>query len=140
MPKIYLIHGWGGSPTEPMHTWLKENLTKAGFEVVVPEMPEAEEPQIKPWLAKMREVVGTPNKQTYFIGHSIGCQTILRYFETLPAGIKVGRVFFIAPWMFLDDEAIAEEGEVAVEIQEEWEATSVDWDIVRAIAYSGATR
>jgi len=111
-----------------MHAWLKQKLTDKGFEVVVPKMPGAETPHIEPWLAKMKEVVGVPDEQTYFIGHSIGCQAVLRYLTTLPEQTKVAGVFLIAPWMFLDDEAIAEDGEEASAIQKEWESAPLDWN------------
>lgn len=38
MKKVYLIHGWSGSPNEPMHQWLVSELEKAGFDVEAPEM------------------------------------------------------------------------------------------------------
>ena len=34
--------------------------------------------------------------QTYFVGHSMGCQTIARYLEGLPANLKVGGAVFVA--------------------------------------------
>jgi predicted alpha/beta hydrolase family esterase len=48
----------------------------------------------------------------FFIGHSIGCQTILRYLET--QNKQCGGAVFIAPWFSLqgledsDEESIAE--------------------------------
>lgn len=41
-------------------------------------------------------MVGVPDEQTYFVGHSLGCQAIARYLESLSESIKVGGVVFVA--------------------------------------------
>ena len=38
------------------------------------------------------------NENTNFIGHSIGCQTIMRYLETKEV-CKIGGILFVAPWL-----------------------------------------
>lgn len=131
MKRIFIIHGWDGSPNEPMHKWLKENLKKEGFEVEVPEMPNPEEPEIEVWNKKIIEVVQTPTKDTFFIGHSVGCQSVLRYLQQLDESIKVGGAVFIAPWMHLDKKTIEEEGEEVIEIAKPWMEIPIDWEKVK---------
>ncbi len=110
MKKVYLIHGWSGSPNEPMHQWLISELEKAGFDVEAPEMPNPDEPIIADWVNKLNEVVGpSPDRDVIFIGHSIGCQTILRYLEQLKSFGPVGGVILIAPWFYLSDLETEEE-------------------------------
>ena len=111
MKKIYIIHGWDGSPEEPMHKWLKKELEGKGFQVTIPLMPNPEEPEINAWIDKIKEVVENPDNDTYFIGHSVGCQGVLRYLETLDSNTNIGGAIFIAPWMHLDNKTIEEEGE-----------------------------
>jgi hypothetical protein len=41
-------------------------------------------------------VVGTADEETYFVGHSMGCQTIARFLESLPNDVKVGGAIFVA--------------------------------------------
>ena len=41
-------------------------------------------PRIQKWVSKLAQTVGDADKQTYFVGHSMGCQTIVRYLEKLP--------------------------------------------------------
>src|SRR3989344_487554 len=98
MKKVYIIHGWSGSPNEPLFKWLDAELNKAGFEVVVPEMPDTDHPKIETWVPFLKELIGIPNENIFFIGHSIGCQTILRFLETLPDDVKIGGAVFIAGW------------------------------------------
>ena len=94
--RVFIAHGWDGYPEEGWFPWLKHELETRGFEVSVPQLPEAGSPKIQSWVPKLAETVGTPDGQTYFVGHSMGCQTIARYLESLPEGVKVGGAVFVA--------------------------------------------
>ena len=83
MKRVILIHGWGGFPDNHWFPWLKQELASRGFQVIVPEMPNNEEPEIEAWVAKLSEAIGEPDDDTYLIGHSIGCQTIMRFLEKI---------------------------------------------------------
>src|SRR3989344_973133 len=96
--KFYIIHGGRGSPEEPMLKWLADELKKNGFEVMAPAMPDTDEPKIGTWVPFLQNLVGIPNENTFFVGHSIGCQAILRFLETLPEETKIGGAVFIAGW------------------------------------------
>ncbi len=58
-------------------------------------MPTPATPHVKEWIATIKEAVGTPDEQTYFVGHSLGCIAIVRYLENLPKKTKVGGVVFV---------------------------------------------
>lgn len=94
--RVIIVHGWDGYPEEGWFPWLKKELETKGFEVLVPQMPDAGNPRIYNWVPKLAEVVGKPDQQTFFVGHSMGCQTIARYLESLPDGVKVGGAVFVA--------------------------------------------
>lgn len=94
--RVFIAHGWDGYPEGGWFPWLKKELEARGFEVFVPQLPEAGSPRIHNWVPKLAEVVGTVDKNTYFVGHSMGCQTIARYLETLPESVKVGGAVFVA--------------------------------------------
>ena len=98
MKSVYIIHGWGGSPKEEIHKWLKSELESKGFKVHALKMPNTKTPKIKEWVPFLQENISNPDEETHFVGHSIGCQTILRYLETLSEKIKVGKVVLLAPW------------------------------------------
>ena len=131
MKKVYIIHGWDGSPREPMHKWLKKELENKGYEVIVPTMPNASEPEINTWVSYLKKIVGKPNDGTYFVGHSIGCQAVLRYLETLDSQIKIGGAIFIAPWMSLDENTIKEEGKEVKLVAKPWIETPINWKKVK---------
>jgi hypothetical protein len=94
--RVFIIHGWDGYPEENWFPWLKKELESKGFEVYVPQLPDSGIPRIQKWIPKLAETVGNADEQTYFIGHSLGCQTIARYLESLPKNIKVGGAVFVA--------------------------------------------
>lgn len=133
MKRVFIIHGWSGSPNEPMHVWLKEELEKNGFKVVVPKMPDRHEPDIGKWVGHINNLVGEPDEETFFIGHSIGCQAILRYLVMCKDNTKVGGVTLIAPWMSLDENTIKEEGEESVRIAKPWVETPIDFEKIKKI-------
>ena len=83
MKKVYIIHGWEGDPQNNWFPWLKKELESKGFEVFVPEMPDTDKPVKSVWLKTMQELVKNPDANTYLVGHSMGCQAIQRYLESL---------------------------------------------------------
>lgn len=131
MKKAFLIHGWDGYPENSWFPWLKQELKQKGFEVQVPAMPHPDEPKIEEWIPALSEIVGEPNGELYFIGHSVGCQAVLRYIETLSSAIKIKCVILVAPWMELDVTTLEEEGEGIREIAEPWMETPINFQKVK---------
>lgn len=113
MKKAYIVHGWGGSTKELLHTLLAEKLSKNGFEVHALNMPNADEPNIDEWVAYLRKEVKDADENTCFIGHSIGCQAIMRYLETLDEHTRVGKCIFIAGWFNLENMESKKEEEIS---------------------------
>ncbi|PIU75687.1 hypothetical protein COS75_02970 [Candidatus Pacearchaeota archaeon CG06_land_8_20_14_3_00_35_12] len=99
--RVFIIHGWGGTPKEAWFPWLEKELEKRNFYVEIPKMPDTENPKINSWTNYIKKVVGKADKNTFFVGHSIGCQAIMRYLEKLPEKTKVGGVVFVAGWFNL---------------------------------------
>lgn len=95
MKKAFLIHGWEGHPKGEWRPWLKNELEKKGFHVVVPEMPDTKHPRMNPWVNHLIKTVGIPDKDCYFVGHSLGCITLLRYLETLKEREEVGGIVLV---------------------------------------------
>lgn len=91
-----MAHGRDGYPEEGWFPWLKKELEAKGFEVHIPQLSDSENPRIYNWVPKLGEVVGAADENTYFVGHSMGCQTIARYLETLPENVKIGGAVFVA--------------------------------------------
>lgn len=127
MKRAILVHRWSGGPNDDWRPWLKTELEKLGYQVLVPEMPDTHTPIIEKWVAKLTEVAGTPDKDTYFVGHSIGCQTILRYLETI--NTAVGGAVFVAGWFNLENL----EDEESKKTAKPWINTSIDLNKVKSV-------
>jgi len=96
MKRVVIAHGWEGNPEEGWFPWLRKQLEDNGFEVIIPQLPNPISPRIKTWVPALAAAVGTPDEQTYLIGHSMGCQAVARYLEGLPVGQTVGGAIFVA--------------------------------------------
>jgi uncharacterized protein len=125
--RVYLIHAWDESPTSCWYPWLKQELEAKGIDVVVPAMPNPAAPNMEAWVSKLQELVPEPDKQTYLVGHSIGCQTILRYLAKLTNDQRIGGAVFVAPWTYLTGL-----GEASQQIAKPWIETPIDWAAAKA--------
>lgn len=128
--RVFIVHGWDGNPQEGWFPWLKKELESRGFFVIVPQLPKAEEPRIKNWVPALKEIVGTPDEQTYFVGHSMGCQTIARYLESLPDDVKVGGAVFVAG--FFKRLTNIENDETTRSVVDEWLNTPLNFTKVKS--------
>lgn len=124
MKRVFMIHGWGGSPETDWFIWLKKEL-KNNYYVNIPEMPESFRPTIKAWISKLKATIEKIDEETILIGHSIGCQAILRYLETLPNNEKAKGIIMVAPWLKLNDETWDED--YTKEIAEQWINTPLNF-------------
>ena len=113
MKRVFIVHGWGGKPDAGWISWLNKELTKKEFKVFSLAMPNPEYPKMKVWIDYLKRAVGKCDENTYFVGHSIGCQTILRYIESLSDDSKVGGLFFVGGWINLKNLETDEEKKVA---------------------------
>lgn len=133
MKKVYIVHGWDGSPDEPLFVWLDRNLTDKGYEVKRLSMPNPETPVIEDWISKIKEEV-ILDEDTIFVGHSVGCQAVMRFLETQDENLKIHGILLLAPWMHLDQTTIKEEGEEVVELARPWMETPIDFNKVKKIS------
>ncbi len=112
MKRLFIVHGWGGSSQEPLISWIGKIGTEAGFETTVLDMPNPKVPTIDAWVAHLDSNIYYVDKETYFVGHSIGCQAILRYLE-MNKGSQLGGALFIAPWLQVTGLDTQEEQDIA---------------------------
>ncbi len=128
--RVFIIHGWGGNPDEPWMAWLKSELKKRDIKVIAPQMPDTENPQIESWIPFLAKSVGSPDDNTCFVGHSIGCQTILRYLQTI--NTEVDQVCLVAPWFSLKEDSYKDVKERAM--AKPWIETPIDFEKIKSVA------
>ena len=124
MKRAFIVHGWGGHPEEAWMPWLKTELEKLGVQVYALSMPDTDHPRIETWVPYLAENVGTPDSETYLVGHSIGCQTIIRYLETI--NTPIGGALFVAGWFTLMNSTPDE-----IPIREPWITTPINFAKVK---------
>lgn len=127
--RAIIVHGWDGYPEEGWFPWLKQELRQRAYDVHVPHMPGADAPDIDTWVGHLTNLVGTPDAQTFFVGHSIGCQAILRYLATLSSDQMVGGAVFVAGFFTLTNM----EDDTVQAVAAPWLTRSIDYQKVLSV-------
>ena len=96
MKRCVIVHCWEGYPKYCWYPWVKRELEKKGFKVMVPAMPDSVNPKLSGWLPKLKKVIGKSDDKLYLVGHSLGCITIMRYLEGLKKEEKIAGVVMVA--------------------------------------------
>lgn len=77
-PNFLIIHGMQGKNTDHWYPWLKQQLSKSGFQVKCPNFPNNLESKEHELLDFAQKLI---NKNTIIIGHSSGASLALRISE-----------------------------------------------------------
>ncbi len=93
MTNVFIIHGIGGSPSENWLPWLKNELKKLGCRVLVPQLPNPEDPKLQNWLDAF-EKYKPQLENSIVVGHSLGVAFLLSVIERLDKPVKAA--FFVA--------------------------------------------
>jgi predicted alpha/beta hydrolase family esterase len=107
---LFVVPRWSGDSTSDWYPWLGRRLAEmpevAFIPEVVPLHPDPDEPAIEECVGALRRAVGTGSqaaRRTILVGHSVGCQVILRYLATLPErGVFTG-ILCVAGWWTVDE-------------------------------------
>jgi len=82
MKNAIILHGTGDKNTDYWFPYIQTKLEEKGFEVWLPQLPNAATPNLQDWLTFVLEH-GKFSKDTVIIGHSAGAQLILSILEKL---------------------------------------------------------
>ena len=86
MKEAVILHGTAETAESFWLPYAKSELEKKGYTVSIPQLPEAEAPDLKNWLPTALNETYTEN--TVLIGHSAGCPLILSVLENIDVKIK----------------------------------------------------
>ena len=128
MNKIFIIHCWDGTKDDGWYPWLDKELSSKKNKVYRFNMPNTDKPKIEEWVSFLDKKVKILDENTYFIGHSIGCQTIMRYLQTKEIK-KIGGILFVSPWLDLLDYAI--EDEESFLVAKPWLSEKINFDKIK---------
>lgn len=112
MRRLRIVPRWAGHPESDFYPWLTrallagEERSPAPFDDVrALAMPDPSLPTIDGWVsrlsAELEPELGDANK-TVLLGHSVGCQALLRYLASLPEGVKYRGALLVAGWLSID--------------------------------------
>ncbi|MBD3204544.1 hypothetical protein GF327_09715 [Candidatus Woesearchaeota archaeon] len=85
---VFIIHGTESSPEENWFPWLKKELEVLNYQVFVPEFPTPKDQSLKNWMEVFKNYKQFLNRDTVFIGHSLGPGFILNLLEIIDVQIK----------------------------------------------------
>ncbi len=86
MKNAIILHGTGCTPSSYWFPQIKKFLEKIGYEVWIPQLPEADIADLKKWLPVA--LSGKYNQDTILIGHSAGSPLVLSVLENLKKPIS----------------------------------------------------
>jgi hypothetical protein len=78
---LYIVHGYGASPSDHWFSWLKNAMEKKGASVSIVNLPAPDAPQPNEWQQALESQVASLDEGTYFVAHSLGSIALLRFLE-----------------------------------------------------------
>lgn len=98
MKKVFIIHGFQGSPNGGWRPWLMGELEKEDVYACALSMPKPDEPICSEWVEEIsRHVEINKNDDIYLVGHSLGVPAILHYLENSQVNSIKGAVLVSGP-------------------------------------------
>ncbi|MCX6793053.1 MAG: alpha/beta hydrolase [Candidatus Falkowbacteria bacterium] len=82
MKKVFLIHGFEGTPNGGWRPWLMSELDKKNIYCCALPMPSPKDPICSEWIEEIASNVKNNFEDTILVGHSLGSPAILRYLES----------------------------------------------------------
>ena len=105
--KIYVVPRWSGNEHSDWYDWFGERVqAEYSHAYTVLAMPHWNRPVVEEATEFLKAKMGTPDASTILIGHSVGCQAILRFLREAIAtdpSIRVGGLLMVAGWFEVDE-------------------------------------
>ena len=102
MSTVIFVPRWGGTAESD---WLPR--VRAGLRapsLVVELAPDPGAPTPRACVDRLRAEIGADTlADTVLVGHSVGCQALLRWLATLPEGSGARATLLVAPWRTVDE-------------------------------------
>lgn len=100
MKKALILHGTDSNSKDNWLSWLKDEFESRGWEVWVPDLPQADAPNMSRYNDFIfRNKEWTFDEETIVIGHSSGAVAILDLLQHLPKNTSVRACYLIGAFM-----------------------------------------
>lgn len=107
--RLVIVPRWSGTPASDFYPWLRGRLLgehpQRFASVEVLDMPQPQSPVVSAWVNAVAQAIGGDRAaagRTVLMGHSVGCQAVLRALAELPEGGAVQAVLGVAGWFTVD--------------------------------------
>jgi uncharacterized protein len=98
--KVFIIHGFEGSPNGGWRPWLMAELGKKDVYACALPMPKPNQPIRKEWVAEIAKNINQNKEDNiYLVGHSLGVPAILHYLQNSDARPISGSVLVSGPFV-----------------------------------------
>ncbi|MFA5358733.1 MAG: alpha/beta fold hydrolase [Patescibacteria group bacterium] len=137
---ILVIHGLCGNSNENWFPWLKDNAQKIGYEVLVPDLPNADEPKMEEWLSVLAGLKEKLVGEIIVIGHSLGAAVACKFVEE--NNLKINKLILVAPtgssqgednWQALKSAGVTDSGIQAIK---DFNGVKIDWKNLQSLIES----
>jgi uncharacterized protein len=97
MKKVFIIHGFEGSPNGGWRPWLMRELAKKDIYACALPMPSPEKPICKEWVTEINRILKLNGQdEVVLVGHSLGVPAILRFLEIYKGIKKINKVVLVS--------------------------------------------
>src|SRR5262245_48071099 len=94
-PSYLILHGYQGSGPGHWQTWLAGRLRAADAQVVYPDLPDADQPQLRSWLDALAGELDAIGDPPVVLCHSLACLLWLHHADN--RGAPARQVLMVAP-------------------------------------------
>ena len=94
--KVYVIHGYGADSESNFFPWLKQKLNSDNIECNVLDLPNTNYPKLNEWIEYINKNVSELNENIYFVGHSLGCISVLKFLSQFNKNSKIGGLILVS--------------------------------------------
>jgi uncharacterized protein len=106
MNHLVIVPRWAGSQNSDFYPWLETEISSNFSNRIqdvsyVPLLPNAQAPEIAPCVHHLREHLNNLSGPIVLLGHSVGCQVILRTLESWEQP-PIAACLLVAAWMEVD--------------------------------------
>lgn len=108
LDRVVIVPRWSGRAASDWYPWIRAQLGEdpgPELRVDVVELPNPDAPVIEPCVSALRSALGvraSDLRSTLLVGHSVGCQALLRYLAELSAE-GPGHLLCVAGWWSVDE-------------------------------------
>ncbi len=114
MKQVIIFHGTSSTPNHFWFPYLKKSLPKKEYQVHIPQLPKADNPDIKVWLPFVLNRFNF-DENTILVGHSAGSPLILSILENIKATIH--KAILVSGFV----DPLGEEPEPILQASYDWE-------------------